>query len=335
MPANTNIILDEGTLGIADRAFSSCQSLTSITIPNSVTSIGDCAFYGCSSLSSITIPNSVTTIGYSAFAYCNSLTSVTVEWTTPVSISTSNTFSNRTNATLYVPYGSKAAYEAADYWKEFKEIVELPDGKLFFEGTTVRCGSQSVIPVLFESEAAYGGLQCEVTLPAGITLNKVSKTARLSDAFTLTKSLTGDNTYQILLYNTERATFAGNDGALFTMTVDVADNMAVGNYDVTLSNIVVSDVDNNQTDLRDCNVVLRVENYLLGDANRDNRVNVTDIMAVANKILKYDVPNFNEHAADVNFDNRINVTDIMGIANIILKINTAAHTPAVQLPEPQ
>ena len=26
--------------------------------------------------------------------------------------------------TLYVPNGTKAAYEAADYWKEFKEIVE-------------------------------------------------------------------------------------------------------------------------------------------------------------------------------------------------------------------
>ena len=36
-------------------------------------------------------------------------------------------FSNRANATLYVPYGSKAAYEAADYWNEFKEIVVMGD----------------------------------------------------------------------------------------------------------------------------------------------------------------------------------------------------------------
>ncbi len=43
---------------------------------------------------------------------------------TPVGIN-SYTFSNRKNATLYVPYGCKAAYEAADYWKEFMEIVEM------------------------------------------------------------------------------------------------------------------------------------------------------------------------------------------------------------------
>ena len=61
-----------------DYVFSYCDSLTSVTIPNSVTSIGDYAFSGCSSLTSVTIPNSVTFIGYSAFQFCSSLTSVTI-----------------------------------------------------------------------------------------------------------------------------------------------------------------------------------------------------------------------------------------------------------------
>ncbi|MBR3647334.1 MAG: leucine-rich repeat protein [Paludibacteraceae bacterium] len=80
--------------------FSGCYDLTSITIPSSVTSIGDDALYGC-----------------------NKLTTVVVGNASPVKIG-SYVFSNRENATLYVPKGSKEAYEAADYWKEFKEIVE-------------------------------------------------------------------------------------------------------------------------------------------------------------------------------------------------------------------
>ena len=63
---------------IGDDAFAWCDSLTSITIPDSVTSIGDYAFYGCSSLTEITIPDSVTSIGVCAFYNCSSLTSVVI-----------------------------------------------------------------------------------------------------------------------------------------------------------------------------------------------------------------------------------------------------------------
>ena len=60
------------------RAFYGCESLTSITIPNSVTSIGYWAFYKCSGLTSITIPNSVTSIGDWAFSNCSSLKSIKI-----------------------------------------------------------------------------------------------------------------------------------------------------------------------------------------------------------------------------------------------------------------
>ena len=108
---------------IGDEAFWECTGLTSLIIPNSLNIIDRRAFYRCSSLTSIIIPSSVTTINR-AFEECNNLTSVTTGISNPISIE-SYTFTNRTNATLYVPKGTKAAYEAADYWKEFKEIIEI------------------------------------------------------------------------------------------------------------------------------------------------------------------------------------------------------------------
>jgi len=78
MPAGTQIIIENGTLGIAGSAFYGCSGLTSVTIPNSVTSIGFAAFDGCSGLTSVTIGNSVTSIGYYAFCECTSLTSITI-----------------------------------------------------------------------------------------------------------------------------------------------------------------------------------------------------------------------------------------------------------------
>ena len=78
MPSNTDITLEEGTLGIAGSAFSGCSGLTSVTIPNSVISIGGMAFHDCISLISVTIPNSVTSIDHEAFRGCSGLTSVTI-----------------------------------------------------------------------------------------------------------------------------------------------------------------------------------------------------------------------------------------------------------------
>ena len=81
---------------IGNNAFYFCNSLTSITIPNSVTSIGSYAFY-CSGLTSITIPNNVTSIGNTAFGNCSSLTSITI----PNNISSiaSSAFANCSNLT--------------------------------------------------------------------------------------------------------------------------------------------------------------------------------------------------------------------------------------------
>ena len=74
----TSITIPSSVTIIGNSAFFECSSLTSITIPSSVTSIGNSAFFECSSLTSITIPSSVTSIGGSAFSNCSSLTSVTI-----------------------------------------------------------------------------------------------------------------------------------------------------------------------------------------------------------------------------------------------------------------
>jgi hypothetical protein len=78
MPPNSNIAIQEGTLGIGGFAFNGCTNLKSMTIPNSVTNIGGSAFYGCSGLTNIDIPNSVTTIGDLAFYGCIGLTNLTI-----------------------------------------------------------------------------------------------------------------------------------------------------------------------------------------------------------------------------------------------------------------
>ena len=70
--------LDEHAVTSINSAFDFCESLTSVTIPDSVTNIGLGAFEGCTNLTSIIIPDGVTNIGVCAFRYCHSLTSVNI-----------------------------------------------------------------------------------------------------------------------------------------------------------------------------------------------------------------------------------------------------------------
>ncbi len=120
----TSITIPNSVTEIGYRTFEGCSGLTSITIPNSVTEIGYRTFEGCSGLTSITIPNSVTEIGYRTFEGCSSLNEVYNEATTPQNLSF-NPYFNYTTATLHVPAGTKELYQAADYWKNFTNIVEM------------------------------------------------------------------------------------------------------------------------------------------------------------------------------------------------------------------
>ncbi|MBO7313867.1 MAG: leucine-rich repeat domain-containing protein, partial [Alistipes sp.] len=67
------IKFDGDVTEIGEDAFFNCDSITSVTIPDSVKTIGEVAFAECNSLTSVTIPNSVATIGENAFGWCDSL----------------------------------------------------------------------------------------------------------------------------------------------------------------------------------------------------------------------------------------------------------------------
>ena len=74
----TFITIPDGVVSIGQFALTACKSLSSITIPDGVTSIGNFAFDGCRLLQSITIPDSVTSISVDTFSNCSSLTSITI-----------------------------------------------------------------------------------------------------------------------------------------------------------------------------------------------------------------------------------------------------------------
>ncbi len=67
----TTVTITGGTINYG--AFSNCDNLITINLPQNIISIADKAFYNCSKLTNLNVPQSVTSIGTDAFYGCNSL----------------------------------------------------------------------------------------------------------------------------------------------------------------------------------------------------------------------------------------------------------------------
>ena len=122
-PDLTKVTMSKRIKSIGYNAFENCTSLTKVTIPDNVTAIGANAFNGCTALTEAVIGSSVATIGTQAFDGCDALTTVMSRSVTPPTMAGRSCFNCYETATLKVPIAAVEDYTAADYWKEFMEII--------------------------------------------------------------------------------------------------------------------------------------------------------------------------------------------------------------------
>lgn len=107
----TDYSILEGTEIIGDAAFSNCQDIVYVSIPNSINKIGHYAFAGCKKIFSIIIPCGVKSIGDGAFMNCETLKSLRLSEGL-VSIS-DDAFDGCNNLnTIFVPVEEKNRFEA-------------------------------------------------------------------------------------------------------------------------------------------------------------------------------------------------------------------------------
>lgn len=218
---------------INNSAFSSCDELTTISIPNSVTIIRANAFRDCYSLTSITIPNSVIGIGEYAFKDCHGLTSVIIGSSviiiansafkdcyrlhtiyslnpTPPYIGNWDAFEASghvknveiyTYAILHVPMGSGEIYSSAYGWRYFNRIKEDMEmnGKVFYANLTVRQGTtgftRSAVKAA-ERQTIYIGSLGGNKVNA-VTFNGEDVTNQVKDGYYTTPEIMGESVLSV------------------------------------------------------------------------------------------------------------------------------------------
>ena len=73
-----SITIPEGVIHIGSGAFMSSEKLRNVVLPSTLQDLGDMTFYGCFGLTNITLPEDLKKIGTGTFAYCYRLTSLII-----------------------------------------------------------------------------------------------------------------------------------------------------------------------------------------------------------------------------------------------------------------
>ncbi len=118
----------KGVKSLPSRSFSECRKLESIVLPEAVTSVGSKAFQNCTSLQLVELPAYVAEIGTAAFSGCSALQTMRLHVVSPEYIEVdASAFEDvdLSQATLYVPHGSRELFAEAEVWKDFGSIREM------------------------------------------------------------------------------------------------------------------------------------------------------------------------------------------------------------------
>ena len=348
------LVIPEEVTSIGNYAFYNCDGITSVTLPSSLTSIGSSAFYACDNITSVSLPATVTAIGQDALMGCDLLTTITAYMTAPPTLTAQ--FANAEKITLYVPRGTKALYEAADYWKDFMEIIEMEevidvtdisqlDVAIYTDNVEINKGTQATLSVKMKNNVVAEGFEFNLRLPDGmdvaldqdgfpmVALSTERTNSRKTNTFETV--IQNDGSLHILGASTNGSTISGNDGEIVLVTVNVSDEMKEGSYPIVIENIVISDEMAKAYEVESVTSAITIVDYTAGDVNMDGKVNVADYTAIAHHIMG-NTPNvFNKKAADANGDGKINVADLTAVAHLIMygSVERPKSLPMVINPE--
>ena len=148
----SNLTLPKGLTYIGEQAFSYCQNITtlvlpeglqtlsssaffaskleSISLPSTLREVGANTFYHCPSLKTVVLPASIEKLGSWAFMSCNNVTDYYCYRATPplFELLAIQTFT----ATLHVPAAAVDAYRADANWGNFSKIVPINEGDVTY-----------------------------------------------------------------------------------------------------------------------------------------------------------------------------------------------------------
>ncbi|MBQ6760366.1 MAG: hypothetical protein IJP47_02935 [Prevotella sp.] len=120
---------------------------------------------------------------------------------------------------------------------------------IYVENVSGSKNSQVELSVRMRNASDIRGFQFDLYLPEGVTMANDAKASLSSDrlaagdAHTLMVNEVSDGAVRFLCSSMNDESFAGGDGEIATLTVNIADNVAIGDYDVVVKNALMTETD--------------------------------------------------------------------------------------------
>lgn len=184
-------------------------------------------------------------------------------------------------------------------------------------------GDIVTVALSLANKQEIGGFQTDFTVPDGfaVALNSKGKyditlnADRCVDHVVTTNKLS-DGSIRVLAYSPSAEPFIGESGEICYIKLVADEDVKEGDHQLVFREILISESNGKGHRCDDLTSVLSTMPVILGDVNNDHKVNVQDVLLIANVSVGKDVDGFVFRAADVNKDGIINVSDVLLVANI-------------------
>jgi hypothetical protein len=188
-------------------------------------------------------------------------------------------------------------------------------------------GMNTALQVIVEQEDPLVSFQTDVTFPdfVSVDLDNIALSNRCNNAHIISavQVSTNPNTYRFLIYSPSNALIAGNSGTLFTIPMTVDWNVcpvAYRSYPVSTSATIaityLSETEKPEKTLANTSSLFYT--HKLGDANVDDRVSISDIVADVDYMLGRNPSPFLFDAGDMDANLAINLADLIPLSDTIL-----------------
>ena len=198
--------------------------------------------------------------------------------------------------------------------------------RLYIEDFSINAGETLQVPVILLNDTAYCGLQTDLYLPEGLSLDMeddefiIDLTSRKNNTHTVASRQLDNGAIRIYVASASAREFSGNSGAIMTISITAASNFG-GQAVIELKNSICAEAIGTRHVLEDevCRIKWSEAPVILGDVDQDGIVNINDLAAIIDYLLSGNASQVSLINADCDQDGVVNINDLAELIDMLLK----------------